>query len=181
MEQNEFNPDFDQAEQNEETIEAVEETADDVVDTNDTPEELSDVETELAQARAEAKKATAEAAKFRRLFEKSKKTSPQVSTINKSPDTTTIEETVLKAQGLDAELLKELKAVASVRKIGLIEAQNDPVFQAIKSEKEKAERAEKARLGASKGSKTTTERKTISSSGLTDEEHKALFYERLGR
>lgn len=86
-----------------------------------------------------------------------------------------VEEVVLLAQGLPEELLGELKAVASVRKVSLIKAQNDPIFVAVKEKFEKDKKQKESAMPASRGSGSVKPTKTVSTPGLTRDEHKALF------
>ncbi len=154
---------------NEEVV--VEETKDTTEEeTVETPAEKTYSEKEFKQVLARAKKA-----------EEALKKIPPANNFTNSPSDELIEEKVLLSQGMDAELLKELKAIAKVRGKGLIESQNDPIFVALKKSKEDDEKAKKSKLGASKGSGTVKKEKTINSPGLTEEEHKALWRESMGR
>lgn len=88
-----------------------------------------------------------------------------------------IEAKILQAQGMDKELLEEAKILAKLRNKSILEIQNDPILVAMKEEKEKAIKAQKAKLGASKSSSQAKAEKAITSPGLSDEEHKALWRE----
>ena len=90
-----------------------------------------------------------------------------------------VEETVLLANGMSEELLKELKAVAQVRKLSLIKAQNDPIFIAVKEKFEKDQKQKDASLPASRGSGGVKAVKSVSTPGLSREEHKKLAMEAL--
>ncbi len=136
--------------------EVVEETT-----TEETTEE-SQSETSEVTPEAELAHAKAEAAKYRRLFEKSRKPTAQT-TVPKAPQTASsvsIEETVLLANGMSEDLLGELKAVAAVRKTSLIKAQTDPIFIAVKDKFEKEQRQRDASLPASRSSGTAKPKKT---------------------
>jgi uncharacterized protein YuzE len=124
---------------------------------------------------AELAKAKAEAAKYRRLFEKTQ-AKPTVAT-PKAPQTASpfnVEETVLLANGMNEDLMVELKAVAKVRGISLIKAQTDPIFVAVKEKFEKDKKRDDASLPASRNSGGVKARKTVSTPGLSREEHMAL-------
>lgn len=86
-----------------------------------------------------------------------------------------VDERILKANGMDDELLKQLKDVAKLRNISLIDAQKDDLFVAIKSRYEKEETSKKASVRSSRGSGSVEAKKTLQTPGLTKEEHKALL------
>jgi hypothetical protein len=92
-----------------------------------------------------------------------------------------VEETVLLANGMPEELVKELKVVAKARGINsLIKAQNDPIFVALKEKFEKEKKQKDASLPASRGSGAAAVPKTVSQPGLSREEHQRLAREALG-
>jgi hypothetical protein len=162
----------------------IEETADESIEIEDSTVEESD-ESPAETVEDQLKKAQAEAAKFRRLFEKTQKSQPQKETlkpsINKNQvDLSTVQEQILRANGMPDELVKELKAVAKVRGIDMVTAQNDPIFVGIKSNYEKVDREKKASLGASHRSGTVEKKKSFNTPGLSKEEHKALWRESEG-
>lgn len=82
---------------------------------------------------------------------------------------------ILKSQGTSDALVSELKVLAKVRGKSLMDTQSDPIFVAIKDKVQADEKAEKARLGASRGSGTKVKDKSINTPGLTDAEHKELW------
>jgi hypothetical protein len=141
----------------------------------ETPAEETKEETPEETPEEKLVKAENEAAKYRRLYEKSQKPVAKA----KAPQQTSssVEETVLMAQGMDEGLLNELKAVAQVRKTTLIKAQNDPIFIAVKEKFEKDKKQKDASLPASRGSGGVKAKKSVSSSGLSREEHKKLAME----
>lgn len=150
-------------------VEVLEETTEE--ETVETPAEVVQEETvpksQFNQVLARAKKAE----------EALKKNKPAENITNKQTTVPTdeVEEKVLLAQGMSEELMVDLKAVAKARGKGLIQSQNDPIFIAIKNEKEAASKAAKARLGASKGSPVVKKAKEITSPGLSDEDHRQLW------
>lgn len=87
-----------------------------------------------------------------------------------------VEETVLLANGMPEELLKELKAVAQVRGTSLLKAQTDPIFVAVKSTYEEAKKKEAAALPASRGAAPVKVKKDFATPGLARDEHKEMFY-----
>lgn len=152
-----------QEEQQENEIVLDEESTTEVVETEES------VEDKLAKAEAEANK-------YRRLFEKTQK--PKVVTPQApQPASPNVEEVVLLANGMSEELLGELKAVAKVRGTSLIKAQNDPIFVALKENFEKEIKQKSASLGASRGAGAVKPKVTLSTPGLSREEHRRLTME----
>ena len=90
-------------------------------------------------------------------------------------DTPDVDERILRANGMPDELLKELKAIANARGIDLISAQNDKLFKLAKEDFEREAKQKEASLGSSKGSGNSQAKKSISSPGLSKEEHKAMW------
>lgn len=88
-----------------------------------------------------------------------------------------IEVKILISQGVDAELLEEMKALAKVRGKSILSIQNDPILIAMKEAKEEEARKKAARLGVSKGSSTVKATKSTTTPGLSEEDHKALWKE----
>lgn len=124
-------------------------------------------------------KAEASAAKFQRLFEKAKRgkgteTTVTTQTNQAAPSPVNVEEVVLKAQGMDDELLTQLKDVAALRKVSLLDAQKDPLFVAAKNQYEKDVTTRRASAGASRGSGAAKVTKSLSTAGLSREEHMKL-------
>lgn len=150
-----------QDEEQVDTVEVVEE--DEASDT--------DIETE-ADALA---KAQAQAAKYRRLYEKTQKAKPEQTKPQATP--LNIEETVLLANGMEETLLETLKKVAAVNGTSLIKAQNDPIFVAVKEKFEREKKSSNASLGASRGSGSVKAQKSLSTPGLSREEHMKLAQE----
>jgi len=108
-----------------------------------------------------------------------KKARPQENITNKTNSVSSeeVEIKILKVQGMSEDLINELKAVAVARGKSLIDSINDPIFVAIKNDKEQQAKAQKARLGASKGSSPVKKEKTINTPFISDEEHKQLWKE----
>ena len=88
----------------------------------------------------------------------------------------TREEGILIAKGMDDENISQLKAIAKGKDISLLEAEKDPLFVSYFEKVQKEKKSEQAKLGASKGS-TYKETKPEFKSGLTREEHMALWKE----
>ena len=77
---------------------------------------------------------------------------------------------------MDDENISQLKAIAKGKNISLLEAEKDPLFVSYFEKVQKEKKSEQAKLGASKGS-TYKESKPEFKSGLTREEHMALWKE----
>lgn len=152
------------------TLDVVEETTNDTVTEEETTEVVETEEDALAKAQAEA-------AKYRRLFEKAQKAPEKKAEATPQPN---VEETVLLANGMDEELLTQLKKVASINGTSLIKAQNDPIFVAVKEKFEKDKKRENASLPATRGSGSAKVQKGLDTPGLSRDEHKKLALEALG-
>ncbi len=132
------------------------------------PEEKTYTQAEWDELHGRAKKAESE---LKALRPKARPASP-------APLQPNVEETVLLANGMSDELLSELKAVAQARGIkSLIKAQGDPIFVAVKEKLEKDAKLKSASLPASRGSGGYKAPKSITTPGLTREEHKRLVLE----
>lgn len=116
----------------------------------------------------------------KKLYERAKKAEAELKTLKSKPAEAKVspqldvEETVLLAQGMPEDLLKQLRKVAKVNDTSLIKAQTDPIFVAVKEKYEKELKQKDASLGASRGSAAAKPKKDFSTPGLTREEHKAL-------
>ena len=169
--------------QNESTEEAVqeEETAEEE-NQDEQPDELEELRSELEKERKAREQLTARAKKAEAaLKEKSSQSveaTEQTTTNNNAPS---VEETVLKAQGVDEDSLAYLKKVAQVNDIGLIEAQQDDLYLSWKDKREKEQKSQKANLGASRGSGQVRQKETLQTSGLTQDKHKELWKQQTGQ
>lgn len=91
-----------------------------------------------------------------------------------------VDERILKANGMSDELLKELKDIAALRKVSLIDAQNDPLFKRAKEEFDRKKKSEDASMGAGKGSGSSKGAKSPNDPGLSRDEHKKMVEEKWG-
>lgn len=124
------------------------------------------------QILARAKKAEAELKQL-----KEARSSQNTNSTLKTED---IEVTILKAQGIPQDEIDYLKKLAHLNGTSIIDAQSDDIYKSFKSKKDETMKAEKARLGASRGSGSVRKEKSINSPGLTSEEHKALWRQQNG-
>jgi len=111
-----------------------------------------DAETKLKEAKT----------KLKELEAKQTLTAPSI-----NPD-----ELKLIARGLSDEEIDQAKAIAKGKDIPLNEALKDPMFIAYQKDQKEAERKEKAKLGASKGSGQDEDSSGFRP-GMTEAEHKA--------
>lgn len=154
-----------------------ENTEENTGDHSDLAEQLELERKAKQQLTARAKKAEADLKELKTQLDKQSSDNSEGKQSIATPD---VDERVLKANGMADELLKELKVVAQVRGVGLIEAQSDPVFASIRENYEKEVKAKEASLGTSKGSGQPKPKKDFNTPGLSKDEHKELFKQRLG-
>lgn len=81
----------------------------------------------------------------------------------------------------DKDLINTAREIAKLKGLSLSEAVNSTMFKLAKAEREEEIRQEKVQMEASKGSGSRGKKKDFSTSGLTPEEHKALWKQRIGR
>lgn len=136
-------------------------------------------ESQAAPALTDAQKlakATADANKWRRLFEKAKGgTGAPAPAPQSQTSSVDVDERILKASGMDDDLLKQLKDIATLRGVSLIDAQKDDLFVAVKTQYEKNLASKGAAMPPSRGSGTPKPKVTLTTPGLTREQHKALI------
>lgn len=164
------------------------EVIDSSTDTEQVVTETTGTETEEVSTQEESE---VDAAKLqetnKKLFERAKKAEAELkalkSQVTAKPKTEVtqsvspqlnVEEAVLQANGMPDELLTELKAVAKVRGLSLIKAQNDPIFVAVKEKFEQDKKQKDASLPASRGSGAAKPKKDLTTPGLSREEHRKL-------
>lgn len=123
----------------------------------------------------------ARAKKAEALLVQRKKQAKEVKTQNTpSLSEEVVEKKILQSQGMSEDLLKQLTKIARVNGTGLIEAQQDPIFIAIKEKAEEDAEKARTRLKASKGSGQVRKGKDFTTRDLTEEEHKQLWRDRQG-
>ncbi len=176
-----------ETEQDSETTEDIEETS--LEDTDDAAK-LKEQNTKLA----EANKKLFERAKKAEGFVKGddgkwvKKSKPQPKPEstqpleNKQPNTAQLDPDELKliAKGLSDKEIEQAKVVSKGKGISLMEAIKDDLFITFQEKMKEEEKKENAKLGASKGS-GQEEPKSDFRSGMSADEHKKAWKERMGR
>lgn len=99
---------------------------------------------------------------------------------NNNNNSVSIEETVLKAQGLEEDEIDMLKKVSAISGVSLIDAQKDTVFKLWKEKQEAEEKSKRASMGTSKGSSAKTQ-KGFNTPGLSEAEFKEMWKQKMGR
>lgn len=84
----------------------------------------------------------------------------------------------LLAKGYSDDAIAQAKAIAKGKGITVSEALKDPLFESYEKDVKEKEKRDKAKLSASKGSGTREEK--AFKPGMTREEHKAMFAQRMG-
>lgn len=137
---------------------------------------------ELTEAQ-KLEKAQAEANKWRRLAQKNglgtAKPQKPAEPNTKAAPSVDVDERILKSQGMPDDLLKELKGIAKIRGVSLIDAQADFLFVAAKEKYEKDKKIRDAQVGASRGSGTSKPKADLSTPGLSRDAHRELFNKRV--
>lgn len=82
------------------------------------------------------------------------------------------------AKGLTEEDIKDAKMLAQRDGIRMVEVLDTDDFKLLKSARDKKQAQQEAQLGASKGKKVFKQ-KTLQDTGLSREEHKKLFQEKI--
>ncbi len=159
--------------ENEVILDTPNETVEETVETPaETTEETLETESEVDVEKVQATN--------KKLFERAKKAEAEVKLLKsktapaQASSSVDIDERIIKSQGMSDELLKQLRKVAQVTGVSLIEAQTDSLFVAMKDKFDKEQKQKKAALGASRGSGSPAPRKDFKTKGLTADEHKAM-------
>lgn len=133
----------------------------------DNTEEVEALKVKLAEAEEAKRQITARAHKA----EEALKTAKTATQENKPENPFTrqqAEELLLQTQGVDEKRLESLRLISKAKNITMIEAQKDELYTSLDETLKTKERAEKAALGASRGSGRQEKPKE---GPLTREEH----------
>jgi len=98
---------------------------------------------------------------------------------NQGSDSLSREEAVLIAKGHTLEEIEKIKSLAALDGVSVLEASENELFTAWKEKQDKQREAAEAQMGASKGSGRRKPKKSFTTPGLTPEEHKKLFEEKM--
>jgi len=88
------------------------------------------------------------------------------------------EELLLKSQGVDDKRIENLRTIARAKGVGMLDAQKDELYIALDSKLKADEKAQKATLGASKGSGRGEAPKK---DNLTRDEHQEQWRKSIGQ
>jgi hypothetical protein len=149
---------------------------DDTEDVEALKQKLADADEAKRQITARAKKAEEE---VKRLKATSSETTHTIN--NSSLTEESVDVKILESQGVDSDSIAYLKKLAKVNGTSILAAQSDDIYKTWKSNQEATAKAEKAKLGASRGSGSARQEKAFTSANLSDEDHKALWLKSQGR
>ena len=93
----------------------------------------------------------------------------------------TREEGILFARGFTEAQVEQAKKVAELQKLKLTDAVDDPLFTTWKAIEDKKAKDAAAQLPVSRGGKPASTKKTLSTPGLSEDEHQQLFKEKFGK
>jgi hypothetical protein len=139
-------------------------------------EEVAEVETEEQSKEVDWK---SEALKWQAIAKRKAKqvAKPVAKTTETINNTLSREEAILIAKGMDDESISQLQSIAKGKAISLLDAEKDPLFVAYYDKRQAELKAERARLGVSKGSGQKQNKPDFTAVGLSEEEHKRLWKE----
>ena len=149
-------------------------------DTVEESEDENDDSVTLSKAELNKLKRKAIAYDHAKSKQETKPVEKKVITNNNNNQSVSIEETVLKAQGLDEEEIDMLKKVSVLSGVSLIDAQKDTVFKLWKEKQESEQKSKRASMGTSKGSSAKPV-KSFNTPGLSEAEFKELWKQKMGR
>lgn len=167
------------SEQDEQVLEATNSNEEIEIDlTQDDTEDVEALRNLVAEKDAFARQAVARAKKAEAELKTLKGTGQPEATQNINSNVLSAEDVdikILKAQGKSQEEIDYLKKLAHVNGTGIVEAQNDALFKAWTAQRDAESKAEKAKLGASRGAGSIRQEKSTTTPGLSDQEHKELW------
>jgi hypothetical protein len=141
-------------------------------------DEAENDDDEVAKLRSENKKLV-EIIKRRKEREANPTQSKPTQTINTNQaQPITRDEAVLFAQGYSEEDVDYLNVVAKGTGLSMKEAKEHPIFVAYVEKLDKEKKAKRASMGTSKGSPV---QKEVSFAGISAEEHKKIWKEKMGK
>lgn len=152
------------------------ETSEDIVDES----EEDDDSVTLSKAELNKLKRKAIAYDHAKSKQETKPEVKKVITNNNNNNSVSIEETVLKAQGLEEDEIDMLKKVSAISGVSLIDAQKDTVFKLWKEKQDAELKSKRASMGTSKGSSAKTQ-KGFNTPGLSEAEFKEMWKQKMGR
>lgn len=151
--------------------------ADPVPPQDETPEQLK---ARLAASEEARKKLYA---RLQREKSKGKPATPPTAAPSATPATPTPltrDEAIIIAKGYSEEELEQAKKVSVLENCTPVQALEKDLFKDWKTRRDKDETDRKAQLPTSRGGRSTV-KKSFSTPGLSDEDHKQMFQDKLGR
>jgi hypothetical protein len=109
------------------------------------------------------------------------KPTPAAKPVSATPASLTRDEAIVIAKGFSEEELEHAKKVAALEGIKVTEAVTNDLFTAWKSKRDAEVKQRDAQLPTSRGARSATSKKTLSTPGLPAAEHEALWREKQGR
>lgn len=119
--------------------------------------------------------------KVKELNSESETKTQKESNLQDKPTSVSMEDVfVVSSNQLSSEEYNYAQKVAELNETTLQEAVKDDLFKSWREKQKEETKKQQAEMGASKGSKGMKEKKSFDSKGLSQEEHKALFKEKMG-
>lgn len=164
-----------------EVTDAVVTDTDSEVDTEESTDVVAEALAKLAEAEEAKRQITARAIKAEQEL-KALRGAPKPETItNNGLSAEDVDIKILESQGIDKDSIEYLRKLAKVNGTSILAAQSDDIYKGYKAKKEADEKAEKASLGASRGSGQVKKGKDVSSPNLSEQEHRELWNKAVGR
>ena len=167
------------SEQDEQVLEAINSNDEIEIDlTQDDTEDVEALRNQVAEKDAFARQAVARAKKAEAELKALKGEAQSKPTQNINSNVLSAEDVdikILKAAGKPQDEIDYLKKLAQVNGTGIVEAQSDGLYKSWVAQKEADSRAEKARLGASRGAGSVKEERSTTTPDLSDKDHKELW------
>lgn len=167
MMNDEYNPELEQEEQTQEEVE--ETTSETEVDSEDSHE---------VDWKSEAMKWKAIASRKAKRAEESK---PKAETTQTNSQSYSEEDIIIISKVADKEKLDSLKEISKLKGLSLAEASETQMFKLAEREIEEKRKSINAQMGASRGSGKRPQEKSFTTPGLTEDEHKAMFFKAIGK
>lgn len=151
-------------------------------DTSPKPSETDDVAKLKEELKTSQEARDRLYARLKRLEKEIKgdESKPETETKPESPASLSRDEAILIAKGFSEDELERAKRIAAVENIPLTQVPDNDLFKTWKERRDAEAKQQAAQLPSSKGARSTV-KKTFATKGLSDDDHKALFNEKMGR
>lgn len=165
MNNNEYNPELEQEEQIQEEV-------------DESTESTEEAEADQVDWKAEAMKWKAIASRKAKQAESKTKVESQ----DQPKESGLSEEDIIVISKIaDKEKIESLKEIAKMKGLTMAQASESTMYKLAEREIDQQRSAEKAQLGASRGSGKRATEKTFTTPGLSRDEHKEMFYKTVGK